>query len=104
MKGRQPMNPPDEATARVLESAEAELEALCARTEGRFRRLEVRRRLRRYLAALLAPLPRKNGWQIAEQLGERSPDGVQELLNAAKWDADGVRDDLRAYVVEQLGD
>jgi SRSO17 transposase len=104
MKGRQPMNPPDEATARVLAGAQPELEALCARIAGRFRRLEVRRRLRNYLAALLAPLPRKNGWQIAEQVGERSPDGVQELLNAAKWDADGVRDDLRTYVLEHLGD
>jgi SRSO17 transposase len=98
------MNPPDEATARVLAGAQPELETLCARIAGRFRRLEVRRRLRNYLAALLAPLPRKNGWQIAEQVGEGSPDGVQELLNAAKWDADGVRDDLRTYVLEHLGD
>src|SRR2546429_6822447 len=104
MEGRQPMNPPDEATARVLAGAQPELETLCARIAGRFRRLEVRRRLRGYLTALLAPLPRKNGWQLAEQVGERSPDGVQELLNAAKWDADAVRDDLRGYVVEHLGD
>src|SRR5262245_4458250 len=49
------------------------------------------------------PLAPKNCWQIAEQEGERSPDGVQESLNAAKWDAAGVRDDLRAYVIEQPG-
>jgi SRSO17 transposase len=47
---------------------------------------------------------RKNGWQLAEQLGERHPRGVQRLLDAARWDADAVRDDLRAYVVEYLGD
>jgi SRSO17 transposase len=53
---------------------------------------------------LLAPVERKNGWQLAEALGERTPDGVQRLLNAARWDADAVRDDLRQYVVRHLGD
>ena len=47
---------------------------------------------------------RKNGWQMAEAIGERDPQGVQRLLNAAKWDADEVRDDLREYVVEHLAD
>lgn len=103
MKGRRLMSVPDGATARVLAAAPSELEGLCARIDRRFRRPEVRQRVRRYLAALFAPLARKNGWQIAEQLGERSPDGVQELLNAARWDADAVREDLQAYVVEHLG-
>jgi SRSO17 transposase len=53
---------------------------------------------------LLEPLERRNGWQLAEALGERSPDGVQRLLRTARWDAEAVRDDLRAYVVEHLGD
>jgi SRSO17 transposase len=104
MKGRRTHGTPDKATERVLASAPPELEGLCARVEGRFKRVEARGRFRRYLGALLAPLPRKNGWQIAEPAGDRSPDGVQELLNAAVWDADGVRDDLRDYVVEHLGD
>jgi len=52
----------------------------------------------------LSPVARKNGWQLAEQLGERTPDGVQRLLTGAEWDADRVRDDPRAYVVEQLTD
>ena len=43
---------------------------------------------------LLAPVERKNGWQLAEHLGEAGPQGVQRLLNAADWDADAVRDDL----------
>jgi SRSO17 transposase len=47
---------------------------------------------------------RKNGWQLAEAMGESSPRGVQRLLNSATWDADGVRDDLRTYVVDHLGD
>ena len=81
----------------------AGLDALHGRIAGRFRRAEVRERVRRYLAALLERVDRKNGWQLAEQLGEAGPQGVQRLLNAAHWDADGVRDDLRGYVVEHLG-
>ena len=59
---------------------------------------------RAYLEGLLSPVERKNGWQLAEQAGEATPYGMQRLLAGAKWDADAVRDDLRAYVVEQLGD
>src|SRR4051795_7427802 len=80
------------------------LDALHAQIAPRFRRPEVRARARRYLDGLLAPVERKNGWQLAEALGERTPDGVQRLLNAARWDADAVRDDLREYVVTHLGD
>jgi len=57
-----------------------------------------------YLAGLLGAVERRNGWQLAEALGERSPDGVQRLLRTARWDAEAVRDDLRTYVVERLGD
>jgi SRSO17 transposase len=52
---------------------------------------------------LLADLPRKNCWTIAEHAGNPSPDGMQHLLSRAVWDHDGVRDDLRAYLVEHLG-
>lgn len=58
----------------------------------------------RYLSGLLADLRRKNSWQMAEAIGEATPRGVQHLLNDAHWDADDVRDDLREYVVEHLGD
>jgi SRSO17 transposase len=70
----------------------------------RFVRVEPRRRARAYLRGLLGDAGRKNGWQLAEDLGERTPDGVQRLLSTAKWDADAVRDDLGDYVVEHLGD
>ena len=53
---------------------------------------------------LLAPVERKNGWQLAEAAGDRTPDGVQEFLSRVRWDADAVRDDLRVYVGEHLGD
>jgi len=75
-----------------------------ARIAHRFARSEARERARRYLAGLLGRVERKNGWQLAEALGEAGPQGVQRLLNAASWDAEGVRDDLREYVIEHLGD
>src|SRR5215204_2379593 len=81
-----------------------DLNALHARIAPHFHRPEVRARAGRFLAGLLDPVERRNGWQVAEALGERSPDGVQRLLRTARWDANAVRDDLRAYVVEHLGD
>jgi SRSO17 transposase len=94
----------DPSTAVVLAEGEPVLKQLCDRIAPRFAREEVRQRLPRYLAALLQPIERRNGWQIAGQAGEAVPDGIQRLLNAARWEADAVRDDLRAYVVEHLGD
>lgn len=80
------------------------LDALHRRIARRFTRAEVRERARRYLLGLLGTVERKNGWQLAEAIGEFGAKGVQRLLNAATWDADTVRDDLRDYVVEHLGD
>ena len=71
---------------------------------GRFRRPEPRRRALEYLQGLLSSVERKNGWQLAEQVGDATPDGVQRLLSTYRWDADQVRDDHRDYVVEHLGD
>jgi SRSO17 transposase len=70
----------------------------------RFSRREVRQRARRYVLGLLGKVERKNGWQLAEEIGDHDPQGVQRLLNAACWDADELRDDLRNYVVTHLGD
>lgn len=97
------------ATSEETQRAEIEgwrdgLDTLHARIAGRFRRSEARERAKRYLAGLLDHVERKNGWQLAEHLGESGPQGVQRLLNAADWDADAVRDDLRTYVVEHLGE
>src|SRR5713226_4938176 len=77
---------------------------LHARIAPRFRRAEVRRRARRFLEGLLAPVERKNGWQMAEELGEHGPRGVQRLLGDAEWDEDAVRDDLRAYATSHLAE
>ena len=70
---------------------------LHARIGRRFARSEARERVGRYLAGLLERVERKNGWQLAEALGEPGPQGVQRLLSAAAWDTDGMRVDLRAY-------
>src|SRR3954468_8518910 len=81
-----------------------ELEGLAARIAPRFTRAEPRRRALAYLRGLLSPLERKNGWQLAEVAGDATPDGVQDFVSRMHWDADAVRDDLPAYVVEHLGD
>jgi SRSO17 transposase len=56
------------------------------------------------VSGLLPSLERKNGWTQAERAGEQCPDGMQRIQRKADWDVDGVRDDVRAYVVEHLGD
>jgi SRSO17 transposase len=83
---------------------QAELEALLGRVAARFGRVEPRRRARAFVLGLLSDLPRKNCWTLAEHAGDASPDGMQHLLARAAWDHDGVRDDVRAYVVQHLGD
>ncbi len=81
-----------------------ELERLHARIAPRFARPEPRRRSLAYLKGIVSSVERKNGWHLAEHAGESRPDGMQRLLNSAAWDADLVRDDLRAYILEHLGD
>ena len=81
----------------------AGLEEVHARIAGAFARSEPRARVLAYLRGLLGQLERKNGWTLAEAAGEVSPDGMQRLLRTADWNADAVRDQLRAYVVERLG-
>ncbi|TWG07625.1 SRSO17 transposase [Saccharopolyspora dendranthemae] len=88
----------------VLDVLWVELERVHARIAGRFVRSEPRARVREYVSGLVAGLERKNGWTIAEQAGEVSPDGMQRLLRRADWDVDGVRDDVRDYVIEHLGE
>jgi SRSO17 transposase len=82
----------------------ASLDAVVELIAGRFGRVEPRRRVGAYLRGLLAGLERKNGWTLAEHAGAVSPDGMQRLLRTADWDLDGVRDDVRGYVLGQLGD
>lgn len=90
-------------TVMDLEAWQAGFEDMFARVAGRFGRAEPRVHARAYLRGLLAPVERKNSWQLAEAAGHRLPSRLQRLLRDAVWDADAVRDDLRAYVSEYLG-
>jgi SRSO17 transposase len=88
----------------MVDLAVGELDRVHERIAGRFGRAEPRGRVREYVSGLVAGLERKNGWTLAERAGEVSPDGMQRLLRRADWDVDGVRDDVRDYVIEQLGE
>src|SRR5215471_1182817 len=82
----------------------AELDVVGAKLGPRFERAEPRQRVLAYLTGLLSNTERKNSWQLAELAGEATPDGMQRLLSTARWDADAVRDDLVAYVLEHPAD
>ena len=91
-------------TAREVEGWAAEVSVVADRIGRHFARSEPRTRAVGYIRGLLSDAERKNGWQLAEHLGDANPDGVQHLLARADWDADAVRDDLVRYVSEHLGD
>jgi SRSO17 transposase len=94
----------EEGDLSVISQGATVLTELSGRIGTHVRRAEVRKRVGRYLQGLLAPLERKNGWQMAEELGEANAHGVQRLLEEADWDEEAVRDELRSYVIEQLGE
>jgi len=98
----------------VRETVEPRCEEIEAWAEGlwalghrigcHFARSEARQRVLTYLRGLLSPVERKNSWQLAEAVGDETPYGIQHLLGRADWDADAVRDELRSYVSDHLGD
>lgn len=79
-------------------------DAYMAEFARRFPRVEPRRRASSYVRGLLSELERKNGWTLAEGAGDKTPDGMQRLLNASPWDEAGVRDDLREIITNAIGD
>lgn len=85
------------ATAQLVDTASALL-------RPHFRRRAAHAHASDYLRGLIAEVGRKNGWQLAEHAGYAHPRGMQRVLARYAWDADAVRDDLRAYVVRELGD
>jgi SRSO17 transposase len=86
-----------------LDAWRAGFDDLVAPFAGRFVQVQTRKRARAYVLGLLSRTERKNGWTLAEQAGDHTPDGMQRLLNHAVWDADKVRDNRRGYVVDHLG-
>lgn len=87
-----------------LETWADEFEAFHARFADLFCRQEPREQSRKYLRALLAPIERKNGWQLAEVGGDERPDATQRLLYLAQWEADAARNRLQHFVIEVFGD
>ncbi|MEO3753561.1 IS701 family transposase [Streptomyces sp. B6B3] len=91
-------------TERAAEQWNLELDDLFVDIGHRFGRVELRRRMRDYVRGLLAPVARKNSWQLAEQAGHSTPNGLQHLLAGAKWEPDDIRDDLQRHVGDKLGE
>jgi SRSO17 transposase len=87
-----------------LLSWKQQLDTLLQRLNPLLPRKQVRQQAKEYVQGLLSPVERKNGWQLAEHLGHSNPYRVQHLLDRAIWDAERVRDDLYALVIEHLGD
>src|SRR5438552_18733759 len=86
-----------------LPSWEQQLESTLRRLDRFFPRKEVRQQAKNYLHGLLSPVERKNGWQLAEHLGQVNPYRLQHLLDRAVWNADAVRDELARFVIHHLG-
>jgi SRSO17 transposase len=82
----------------------AEFDTGFAAIAGRFGRVEPRRQARAFLLGLLSDVDTRSCWQLAEQAGDASPHAMQRLLGKAVRDAEGVRDDVRGYVADALGD
>ncbi len=76
----------------------------CARFADVFGRKEPRAQAIKYLRGLLAAVPRKNSWQVAEAVGDLIPDAMQRLLYRAQWSADAARDRLLRYTIEGFGE
>src|SRR5256714_13533826 len=81
-----------------------EVEDAAWRLRRHFRRPEAYGHAADYLRGLVAEVERKNSWQLAEHVGYAHPRAIQRVLDRYAWDAEAVRDDLRAYVVAELGD
>jgi SRSO17 transposase len=59
---------------------------------------------KKYLTGLLSPIERKNGWQMAEAMGDATPYAIQQFLYRGHYSADALRDELRGYVNDKLGE
>src|SRR3954454_1975111 len=95
----------DNASSRTdVKAWESGLEGVLARIRTLFYRTESKKHAEQYFRGLLAPLERKNGWTIAEHVGELEPKALQRFLNLSPWDADALLDLNREYAMEHLAD
>src|SRR2546423_1600705 len=104
MKNEQQTKTSVETTVEEAEAWAVGLLRIADKIGTRFPRSEPRQRVLAYLKALISPIERKDGWQLAQQAGDDTPYGVQHLLGRAEWNADHVRDDLLDYVNQHLGE
>ena len=93
----------EDAETQVVATTMAAVATVGPRLRPHFRRGTAHGHACVYLRGLLSDAERKNGWQLAEQAGYRQPRAIQRVLDRSVWDADAVRDELRAYVVDALG-
>ena len=91
-------------TREDLDRFESELEDLLARIRPLFYRTESKKHAEQYFRGLLSPLERKNGWTIAELVGEPEPTALQRFLNLSPWAADALLELNREYAMERLAD
>ena len=87
-----------------LDKWSEDFEAFHARFAHLFSRSETREQAAKYMRGLMAKIERKNGWQIAEEIGDNTPDRTQRLLYSSHWGWDGARDELQYFVIETFGD
>jgi SRSO17 transposase len=92
----------DAVTVEDLDAWERDLKRLFIRMGPLFYRTDSREHAEQYLRGLLAPIQRKNGWTIAEYVGESEPKALQRFLNLSPWDVDSLLTLNREYVLEHL--
>jgi SRSO17 transposase len=104
MSTMDPCAPVVDQDVSAVQGGAAYLSDIARRLAPYFERAEPRQRAMAYLRGLLSPAERKNSWQLAEVSGDTTPYAFQHLLRRALWDPDAVRDELRRYVLQHLGD
>ncbi|HEX9871529.1 MAG TPA: IS701 family transposase [Candidatus Tectomicrobia bacterium] len=100
----EPWAPPGDQDVSAVQGGAAYRTDIERRLAPYFERAEARQRAMAYLRGLGSPAERKDSWQVAEVSGDTTPYAFQHLLRRALWDPDAVRDELRTYVLQHLGD
>jgi SRSO17 transposase len=104
MSTMEPAAPVVDQDVSAVQGGAAYLSDIERRLAPYFERAEPRQRAMAYVRGLLSPAERKNSWQLAEVSGDTTPYALQHLLRRALWDPEAVRDELRRYVLQHLGD
>jgi SRSO17 transposase len=69
-----------------------------------FPRIEPFLQARKYMRAVASEMPKRNGWTVAEHVGDRTPNRTQRLLNRAVWDEDAAMAEIRRFAVSGLAE